>query len=206
MVRHRFPDTNYTEKLKELTTNFFDNMMELVSTETELSVINHGDCWTNNILFKYFPDGSPEKIMLLDFQAVHYTSLALDLSFFIYICTTQETRDKHWEEIVTVYLAEVNDALATFGTASSQVSRAQLDAELIRFGRYGVGMSLMSIPLFTTPSHQQPSQDGGIEVLDQFHQNTHTNKICCQHITDAVEDAIKRGYFNSISSLSYNSA
>lgn len=39
---------------------FFRTMSELVSTQGPLSVICHGDCWTNNILFQSEPSSDTE--------------------------------------------------------------------------------------------------------------------------------------------------
>lgn len=52
------PKSTYVEKLEKFVGNdmFFTNMVELVNRETPLAILCHGDCWTNNFLYKY--DGS----------------------------------------------------------------------------------------------------------------------------------------------------
>lgn len=61
MVSKSLPkDSKYIEKMKKFidSNTFFNQMIELVSTEGPLSVICHGDCWTNNLLYKYDRDGN----------------------------------------------------------------------------------------------------------------------------------------------------
>lgn len=61
MVSKSLPkDSEYIEKMKKFidSNTFFNQMIELVSTEGPLSVICHGDCWTNNLLYKYDRDGN----------------------------------------------------------------------------------------------------------------------------------------------------
>lgn len=61
MVSKSLPnDSIYIEKMKNFidSNTFFNQMIELVSTEGPLSVICHGDCWTNNLLYKYDEEGN----------------------------------------------------------------------------------------------------------------------------------------------------
>lgn len=61
MVSKSLPkNSKYIEKMKNFidSNTFFNQMIELVTTEGPLSVICHGDCWTNNLLYKYDDDGN----------------------------------------------------------------------------------------------------------------------------------------------------
>lgn len=43
---------------------FFQSMVEMVAPREPLAVICHGDCWTNNMLFK-FTDGDLAEVILI---------------------------------------------------------------------------------------------------------------------------------------------
>ncbi|XP_047501145.1 uncharacterized protein LOC125047086 [Penaeus chinensis] len=43
----------------------------------------HGDCYSNNLLFRYDETGAPVEVMLLDLQVTRYASLAIDVSYLL---------------------------------------------------------------------------------------------------------------------------
>nr|CAD7454506.1 unnamed protein product [Timema tahoe] len=53
--------------------------------DTSLSVLNHGDCWINNMVFRYSSEtGIVEDMRFLDFQLSRYASPTLDLNHFLF--------------------------------------------------------------------------------------------------------------------------
>ena len=52
-------NSKYIHKFNEFieSNTFFNHMIQLVSKESLLSVICHGDCWTNNFLYRYDESG-----------------------------------------------------------------------------------------------------------------------------------------------------
>lgn len=66
------PNSTYVEKLEKFVGNnlFFCNMVELVNRETNLSTLCHGDCWTNNFLYKYDGNNDILETCLVDNNVV----------------------------------------------------------------------------------------------------------------------------------------
>ncbi|XP_053659105.1 uncharacterized protein LOC128708169 [Anopheles marshallii] len=82
-------------------------MQRCLERDDVYSVILHGDYNRNNVLFRY-ADGTPQDVMLIDFQENRYGSPALDLSFFMYMNMPPEAwANGGWEHILTVYHREL---------------------------------------------------------------------------------------------------
>lgn len=50
----------YSEKLLKLHTTIYDKgVVAAERRDNEFCVINHGDCWVNNMMFRYDDNGKP---------------------------------------------------------------------------------------------------------------------------------------------------
>lgn len=65
--------------------------------------IVHGDFNRNNLLFKYNAQGDVEGVKFIDFQMSVYSDPAVDISFFLYINTSQDCRLKYWDDFLAAY-------------------------------------------------------------------------------------------------------
>lgn len=74
-------------------------------------VLNHGDLWTPNILFKNYESGKVERLLFVDFQLIFYGSPAWDLQNVIYSCMQDEARDKYTNVLIEKYHCVLTDTL-----------------------------------------------------------------------------------------------
>lgn len=139
-------------KFTEKTSEFYSRMIELTHTVNEFAVVGHGDCWLPNFMFNYEDTDPahpiPKRMKMIDFQLVRLGSCALDISFFLYSCTTEQLRTDHYEDMLQWYYGGVEHVLKQFSLDPSKVfPMSVLKDELKAFARFGVGMAMESLPL-----------------------------------------------------------
>ncbi|XP_036318178.1 uncharacterized protein LOC118733084 isoform X2 [Rhagoletis pomonella] len=149
-IEKTYPGTKYeTIAAKFLQpTPLYDDLIKLVSADSPLAAIGHGDCWTPNFLTRYSKDNSPEAIIIIDFQLARRASIALDISFFIYSCTSEELRARHYEQLLKEYHQSASALIADLGAdVSTVLSWQAFQNELQHFARFGCGMGIESLPM-----------------------------------------------------------
>lgn len=105
---------------KELIRNKIENIWEIAINISKpsinsLNVLNHGDCWTNNILFKHNSNGDIISVKFVDFQFFRFASPVLDLITFFYTSANQEVRKNKQQELYTIYLRSLNNTFELLG-------------------------------------------------------------------------------------------
>lgn len=109
--------------------NVMDVMLETIdgNRSEPNAVVCHGDCWNNNLLFKYDVSvqrfvwrfqtkkkksnhwgfvqstGKPVEIRFLDWQIARYASPACDITHYLFCCTTKALRDQHYDSLIRIY-------------------------------------------------------------------------------------------------------
>ena len=129
----------FEDKIKQVAETATDRLIDVVKPIPEsLSVLNHGDFWKNNILFRY--DENTNEIidaMFVDFQVSRFSSPCLDLQFFM--CTTpiEDIRHNHMEELLQFYHRELVETLSTVDCGHNQYSFPQFQKEFDEKGIFG---------------------------------------------------------------------
>ncbi|XP_067639106.1 uncharacterized protein [Eurosta solidaginis] len=76
------------------------------------SVLNHGDLWVNNILFKYDDKGQVQDCTFIDYQMTVWGSSGLDLNYFLYSSVQLDVLKSKREELLREYYSNFRAKLA----------------------------------------------------------------------------------------------
>ncbi|XP_018566831.1 uncharacterized protein LOC108907576 [Anoplophora glabripennis] len=78
------------------------------------TAITHGDCWSNNMMFKYDNSGETVDVRFLDFQMFRVGSPVCDLSYCLYSGGTKEVFDD-LDHLLHVYHDSLSESLREYG-------------------------------------------------------------------------------------------
>lgn len=92
----------------------------------------------------------------------------LDLVYFIFASTDKELRDEHYDDLIKAYHQSLSRLLKKFGEVPDQImSYETLQKEMKKFGRFGLPMALMLIPVTTMQSQDIPDMDKMAEMMEK---------------------------------------
>ncbi|XP_047998837.1 uncharacterized protein LOC125236168 [Leguminivora glycinivorella] len=110
---------------------------------SKYSIIQQGDCWINNILFR-LEDGKPIDSVMIDYQLSRESNPASDLLYLLFNCTDHANRKQHYEEWIDYYHEMLDDSLNLHGLKANRIfPKDQLDADLRRYGKMMVSLGLV---------------------------------------------------------------
>ncbi|XP_039288742.1 uncharacterized protein LOC111056311 [Nilaparvata lugens] len=118
---HRPELQKYIEPLLHLGDKIFDMLIQVSKPVGPFNVLNHGDFWTNNILFRHdSTTGEVLEAKIIDFQNCRYTTPALDLQYFLMSSVNEQVRETQSNELVDCYLETLNKQLIVLGLPTLQ--------------------------------------------------------------------------------------
>ncbi|XP_043490138.1 uncharacterized protein LOC122516416 [Polistes fuscatus] len=94
----------YGEKIDKISDKIYHETSKLIKyRDDEFNVINHGDFWVNNMMFRYNDEGKPIDHIFVDFQMCVYGSPAFDLLYFLSTSTNNEVYDNYKDRLIDEY-------------------------------------------------------------------------------------------------------
>lgn len=78
-----------------------DMKMYIAPSRKYRNVINHGDLWSNNIMFN--KRSNPDQCILVDYQMARYVPPCFDFLSFLYLTTTENFHETHFDSLADLY-------------------------------------------------------------------------------------------------------
>ncbi|XP_063244577.1 uncharacterized protein LOC134544681 [Bacillus rossius redtenbacheri] len=192
----RFPlESEYMERFRRFCSDFNKRGEAVASGEAAepCAVICHGDCWTNNILFKYSEgDETPEALCLLDLQLSRYSSPVTDIAYFLYCCTEGTVRREAYKSLLSDYYNSFSQFLRKLGSDPEKMfPYSAFKEHLSKFSQFGLAMALVAMPLFTAASEDTLGVEHfGKETADEAFSKVACNERYLRRMGDVIEDMV----------------
>ncbi|KAM8703725.1 hypothetical protein ACLKA7_008367 [Drosophila subpalustris] len=98
----------YADKVIKVLDNMFDLMAKAeIYDENQFNVMNHGDCWTNNVLFAYDSKEEIRDTLLIDFQRSNFNTPAQDLYYLLLSSPNFDIKLEKFDYFVRFYYSEL---------------------------------------------------------------------------------------------------
>ncbi|KAL3277100.1 hypothetical protein HHI36_012458 [Cryptolaemus montrouzieri] len=147
----------------------FDDVRIILANETpeeDRLVICHGDCWNNNLLFKYEGKdcSKPSDICFVDFQMSMLDTPVKDLSYFIYTACDKSTLDQI-ELILHTYHESLKTCLKQLGSKRDDLfTYHQLKEHWKKYSSFGLVSSPFIVKAELCKSDEAPDL---VEITEQ---------------------------------------
>ncbi|KAF5293349.1 hypothetical protein FQA39_LY02834 [Lamprigera yunnana] len=139
----------YHNKMQKIV-NLDQRICQALAPSSEFNVLNHGDFWTTNIMFRYTPNRKIEDAMFFDYPLSYFGSPALDLHYFIVTSTDLEVKMKHIDTLLDHYFDQLLLSLRELNV-NNVPTRKELYADFVKRAYIGLTSIFFSLPLTTSP-------------------------------------------------------
>jgi len=190
---------NWLDKLLPNIVDFFAKNLVICP---KFSAVCHGDCWNNNILFRYNDSGLPVECMLLDVQVNKIASLATDLNHFIFASLDGPVRKPNLDRLLTEYYASLSSVMA----GCSQVTpftKDELVKEYKSKNGHGLIFGSMIVPPIVMESEDIPDMENIVD-FEQFMKDwqekclasVDKNPLCKPRFVSMFDEMLEEGLFS----------
>ncbi|XP_066937091.1 uncharacterized protein [Macrobrachium rosenbergii] len=160
--------------------------------------ICHGDCWNNNILFRYDEEGHPVEVMLVDLQACREASIGCDLNYFLYTSVTGDVRKPNLDHFMSLYYSAYKRVLEG-GNMPMHFTEEEIAEEFRSKNTFGLLFAVMIIPAILTEPEETPEfSDTDLETLMQDFRvlamkKLKTNPLCKPRFLAVFDELMESG-------------
>ncbi|XP_055691184.1 uncharacterized protein LOC129794457 [Lutzomyia longipalpis] len=117
---------------------------------TTFNVLNHGDAWTNNLMFNY-QNEHPE-VLCVDYQLSSWASPAIDLLYFLICAMNPDTLVKHFDDMIKFYHKELSSNFVKLQKPEKIPTLEEIEKVIRRKGFLGGMWIIETVPLINANS------------------------------------------------------
>ncbi|XP_014275100.1 uncharacterized protein [Halyomorpha halys] len=154
MLQHWGPTWEHAaKKLNIPFEDFYEIYKKLIQyEEPEFTVLNHGDCWSNNIMFKYDFQKRPIAVKFLDYQLPNYNTPCVDITNLMYLSVRPAIRRANYQLLLKTYHDSLVRTLDKFGFRGKKPTLEEITATMKRIELFGLTTFITAYPGFSSKS------------------------------------------------------
>ncbi|XP_037817363.1 uncharacterized protein LOC119607494 [Lucilia sericata] len=174
----------YYERMCEQINCRTDEMYDGAKVDlSEFNVLNHGDCWSNNVMFRHDAFGNIKETYLVDLQVPRYGSPAQDLYYFLLSSTKYELKIKHFDYFIKYYHSELLKHLKLLNYSKKMPSLKDIHISLHKHNSWALStvIGVMAAVLLEPNDNANidnfiGEDDAGIQLKIQMYSNARYRK------------------------------
>ncbi|XP_043465671.1 uncharacterized protein LOC122500682 [Leptopilina heterotoma] len=189
--------TYYVDKINNFRDNVFKSCLYVTNgfNAEPFATINHGDFWTNNMLFKYNENSEPVDFCCMDFQMHRYASPILDIVYMLFVCCTQEMRQIYYDRLLNDYYKSLAEFLCKFNLKVEQIFPFEIFMEHLQlFGNFGACMALFALDGFLKEKTQPIISVHTENCVNDLLKRLESNKFYASMLKGIFKDMIDKNY------------
>ncbi|XP_043498951.1 uncharacterized protein LOC122522182 [Polistes fuscatus] len=177
----------YAEKIDKISDKlYFETCKVIKQRDDEFNVINHGDFWVNNMMFRYNEERKPIDHIFVDFQLCVYGSPALDLQYFLSTSPNNEVYENDRETLIKEYYSTLCNMMKQLDCKTSPPSMEKLQKRINDYEIVAMISSFAILPLVLIDRNEAKDineimgTDGGYD--DSAYKTDIYRKVICKRI------------------------
>lgn len=166
--------------------------------ETRFNVLNHGDMWSNNIMYKYDNNGKVDECLLVDLQLCHYNSPVHDLYYFMVSSLHKDLRVKKIDYILQFYHKELLANLKKLSYKKKPPTLLELQKDFLALGSLGWGTAFGTLAVVVAPPNDEADINtflADTEKAQTFKRNLYSNPLYREAMEAWIPYFERKGYF-----------
>lgn len=128
----------YEQQVLKFLPKLVDELFKAAKIEpSDFNVLNHGDCWSNNVMFKYKENGEIDCTYLVDYQMCKYGNPAQDLYYFLLSSTKLDLKINQFDVLIKYYYDELLQHLMLLKYPKKLPLLREIHMDLFKYSVWG---------------------------------------------------------------------
>ncbi|XP_055923414.1 uncharacterized protein LOC129953902 [Eupeodes corollae] len=129
------------ERYMEIWPNYENILQWFIEQEkpapNEFAVLNHGDCWSNNIMFQYDANAKIKETYFVDFQMCKWGTPAQDLYYLITSSAAYDVKVAEFDKLIRIYHENLAANLKILKYSKSIPTLKDIHMIMIKYSLWG---------------------------------------------------------------------
>ncbi|XP_075145790.1 uncharacterized protein LOC142220496 isoform X2 [Haematobia irritans] len=170
----------YTNKQIDFETYYEENMRINRPDPEGFNVLNHGDLWTNNIMFSHDEKNCIKNYVFVDFQLCKWGSPAHDLWYLFTTSIDVDIRIEIFDQLIEIYQKRLAECLKLLEYSKRIPTIKDIQIMLLKDSYWGVIIANSVTPMILFPKDDDSNMDNMLKMgseADKFRHKVFTSPI-----------------------------